>query len=65
MLVKGISEVAVRGRKVGIDNQEVNTFVVESLFATITNANFDDEIFVSRIKVGNSIKRILKRTNKI
>ncbi len=59
-LVKGISEVAVRGRKVGIDNQEVNTFVVESLFATITNANFDDNIFVSRIKSGIVLREYLK-----
>ena len=59
-VVKGISEIATRGREVGIDNKEVNTFVVESLFATITNANFDDDVFITRIKSAFSLRDYLK-----
>lgn len=49
-LVKGISVYAVEGRKVGIVDQEVNTFTFEALFSTLTNVNFDPQWFVTLIK---------------
>ncbi|MDO4536446.1 MAG: hydroxylamine reductase [Clostridium perfringens] len=60
-VVKGLSAVAVRGREVGINKREVNKFVVESLFTTITNANFDDEIFVARVRTGLALREFLKK----
>jgi hydroxylamine reductase len=33
----------------GVENNEVNKFITDSLFMTITNANFDRERFVKRI----------------
>ena len=60
-VVKGLSAVAVRGREVGINNREVNKFVAESLFTTITNANFNDEVFVARVRTGLALREYLKK----
>ena len=47
--------------------REVDLFVTEGLFATITNANFDEEEFVTRIKesirLRNQLKERLTHTN--
>jgi len=43
--LKGLSLFAVEGRKVGINDQEVNVFTCEALFSTLTNVNFDPERF--------------------
>lgn len=57
-VTKGLSEVAVRMRE---ENQnvpdEVNGQVVENLFITITNANFDDEAIIRKIKETLEMKR--------
>ncbi len=39
--LKGLSEVALEGRKVGVIDNGVNAFVCEGLFSTVTNVNFD------------------------
>lgn len=49
-LLKGISHHTVRRRKRGIEVPvEIDRFVMESLFMTITNANFDRDRFVKRV----------------
>ena len=57
-VTKGLSELAVRMRE---ENQnvpdEVNSRVVENLFITITNANFDDEAIIRKIKETLEMKR--------
>ena len=54
---KGLSEVTTmlraEGKKVGA---EVNHLITINLFTTITNANFDDEIFYSRVRETLSFK---------
>lgn len=57
---KGLSEVTTRMRKEGkkID-KELNHFITLNLFTTITNANFDNEVFYSRVKETLRIKREL------
>ncbi|MDH8701590.1 hydroxylamine reductase [Dysgonomonadaceae bacterium PH5-43] len=50
-LLKGISRYTVEMRKKGVEvSAQTNHFVMESLFMTITNANFDKARFVTRIK---------------
>ena len=46
----GLSSLAVEAKKLEINTEEIDLFVIEGLFATITNANFDEEEFVSRIQ---------------
>ncbi|ACV62459.1 hybrid cluster protein [Desulfofarcimen acetoxidans DSM 771] len=39
--VKGMSLYATEGRRVGVIDQEANTFTCEAVFSTLTNVNFD------------------------
>lgn len=59
--LKGISMYATEGRKVGVENKEVNKFIMENLFATITNANFDRTDFIKRIKKALEVREALKQ----
>ena len=57
---KGLSEVTTRLRKEGKEiSAEINHFITLNLFTTITNANFDDEIFYERVKRVLEIKEEL------
>ena len=48
---KGLSEVTTRLRKEGKKvSKELNHYITLNLFTTITNANFDDEVFYVRVK---------------
>ena len=59
-LCKGISHYTVRLRKKGVESNEVNKFVVDSLFMTITNANFDRERFITRVKQAIDLREAVK-----
>ena len=59
-VLQGVSQVAVEGRKVGVDDPEVNLFVCEGTFSTLTNVNFDEERFVAMIKRGVELRESLK-----
>ncbi|WP_129595101.1 hydroxylamine reductase [Seramator thermalis] len=48
-LCKGISHYMVRLRALNIEIPEIDRFIADSLFMTITNANFDKNRFVTRI----------------
>ena len=58
--LKGLSLVAVEGRKAGINDREVNVFTVEAVFSTLTNVNFDPERFVQLIRRSASLRDRLK-----
>ena len=59
-VTKGLSDVTTRLRKEGKEvSAEVNHYVTINLFTTITNANFDDEIFYDRVKRVLEIKEEL------
>ena len=57
---KGLSQVTTRlrseGKTVGTD---VNHMIVLNLFTTITNANFDNDVFYDRIRMTLNVKRNL------
>lgn len=64
-LTKGISEITTRLRKEGTEiSEDVNSLITLNLFTTITNANFDLEVFYNRIgktmDVRNSLLDLLK-----
>ncbi|MGL4374382.1 MAG: hydroxylamine reductase, partial [Turicibacter sp.] len=56
----GLSSVAVEANQLGQKTEEIDLFVTEGLFATITNANFDEEEFVSRIHQSIALRENLK-----
>lgn len=61
-LTKGVSFYTVRNRELGIENNAAGRFIVESLFMTITNANFDYDRFVTRIREALTLREELKAT---
>ena len=48
--LKGISILGVEADEIDYDMEKVDRFIVESLFMTITNANFDKDRFFAKIK---------------
>ena len=58
--LKGLSYVAIKAREKGIDTEEADLFVLEGLFATITNVNFDPERFVEYNKKALSLRDDLR-----
>jgi len=58
--LKGIAIHAVQARELGVVRKDVNEFIMEGLFSTITNANFDGQYFVRRIQEGLSLREDLE-----
>lgn len=54
--LKGISIFARKGRELGMTDSVTDKFIIESLFATITNANFVPEAFTSRVRTGLQLR---------
>jgi len=48
--VKGLSQVAVEGRNVGIKDTAIDHFTCEAIFSTLTNVDFDPDRFVELIR---------------
>lgn len=48
-LLKGISYYGEKAKEEGVRDEATRLFITESLFSTITNANFDNEWFTERI----------------
>jgi len=46
----GLSLVAVEGRKVGVNDHDIDTFICGALFSTLTNVNFDPERFTALLR---------------
>ena len=59
-LLKGISFYGVRARELGISDPETDLFVAQSLFATITNANFDAERLVALVRKALELRDSLR-----
>ena len=60
--LKGLSLVALKTRKHGNDIPEVNHFVAEAMFSTLTNVNFDPERFIPLISKSVTLRENLKDT---
>lgn len=54
--LKGISIFASKGRELGMTDSYSEKFITESMFATITNADFDRDKFVIRIREGIALR---------
>ncbi len=58
--LKGISIYTLEARKAGIATLEADKFIMEGLFATITNANFDKSRFVTLVNQAFTIREAVK-----
>lgn len=52
--LKGVSAWATEAQRLGIDTEKADNMVMDGLFATITNANFDDDYF--RAAIGTALR---------
>ncbi|PIH02955.1 hydroxylamine reductase [Clostridium combesii] len=59
-VVKGIAIYSSQAREIGLNTGEADKFIVESLFSTITNANFDGKALNARVQKGLKIRQSLK-----
>ncbi|HBP65455.1 MAG TPA: hydroxylamine reductase [Desulfosporosinus sp.] len=59
--LKGIAVFAVQARELKLVRPEVDKFIMESLFSTITNANFESSRFIERIQKGLILRDELKQ----
>jgi len=58
--LKGISMYGLKARELGIQTKEADKFIMESLFMTITNVNFDRNVFVEKIRKGLVLRDKIK-----
>ncbi|MBM4331811.1 MAG: hydroxylamine reductase [Deltaproteobacteria bacterium] len=58
--LKGLSLIALEGRKVGVIDREKDVFTVKALFSTLTNVDFDPERFVQLIRCCVEARESLK-----
>jgi hydroxylamine reductase len=59
--LKGIAIYAGQARGMNLAPRDTDKFIMESLFSTITNANFDDSCFVERIQEGLQLREKIKQ----
>jgi hydroxylamine reductase len=60
-VLKGISIYTTTARRAGIEKPEINKFIVDGLFATITNGNFDQNVFIRKIRQGLEMRNKLRQ----
>ena len=60
---KGVSYVAVEGKKHGVTSPSLSRFITEAVFSTLTNVNFDADRFVNLIN--DAVERREKLKKKI
>jgi len=60
LLVYMTKGIAIRSEKTSVSNKEINEYIVDALFTTITNVNFDKEDIVEKIKRGIELRDSIK-----
>ena len=59
-LLRGLSQLALEGRKVSVKDEQVDKFICEATFATLTNVNFDPDRIVSYIHETVHLRDLLR-----
>lgn len=60
-VLKGLSFYNLKAKDNGIVNEAADKFIVESLFMTLTNVNFDKNVFLSSIKKGLELRENIRK----
>jgi hydroxylamine reductase len=58
--LKGLAQYAVAGRKVAVNDRDINVFSCKAAFSTLTNVDFDPERFVALINRTVELREQLK-----
>ena len=59
-VAKGLAIVHTEARELGLKNNEADKFIVNSLFMTITNANWDKNDFFNKVRTGLALREEIK-----
>ena len=59
-VTKGVSILGKKAKEAGESQKEAGLYIVKALFATITNANFDDNRIIALIKEGIALRDLIK-----
>ncbi|MBD3166474.1 hydroxylamine reductase [bacterium] len=57
---KGLSQIAHKARQYGIVDHDADVYILEGLFTTVTNVNFDQETIAPLVQKGVAIRESLK-----
>jgi hydroxylamine reductase len=57
--LKGLTQVAVEAKKVGVRDEKTNIFTCEALFALLTNVNFDPNALIEYIRKTAELRDVL------
>jgi hydroxylamine reductase len=60
-MLKGLSQVTIEARKVGVETEEADVFTCEALFVTLTNVNFDPDDIVTYIRKTVELREQLRK----
>ena len=58
-MLQGLSQLAVEGKKVGFRDEQLDLFICESAFVTLTNVNFDPNIIIQYINKSAKVREDL------
>ena len=59
-MLRGLSQLALEGKKVGVKDEQLNMFICESAFATLTNVNFDPDTLIEYISKSAKFRDVLR-----
>ena len=60
-MIRGLSQLALEGQKVGIKDEQLSMFICESAFTTLTNVNFDPDTLIEYIKRSERLRNNLRK----
>jgi hydroxylamine reductase len=60
-MLRGLSQLTIEARKVGIKDEKISVFTCEALFATLTNVNFDLDRIIEYIRKAAELREQLTK----
>lgn len=59
-LLNGLSQLALEAQKVGVKDEQLNLFICEAAFATLTNVNFDPDTIIEYLNRAAKLRDTLR-----
>jgi hydroxylamine reductase len=60
-MLRGLSQLTIEARKVGVKDEKISVFTCEALFATLTNVNFDPDRIIEYIRKAAELREQLRK----
>ncbi len=62
--LRGVSQIALEGRRVGVKDEKTDVFISEAAFATLTNVNFNPESIIKYLNKTIELRESLRKKAK-